>query len=216
MWYTLYCIKYKNMSLQDIIMSMKEFGYVGLFLIIFLESFPMTFFLPGDSLLFTTGFLASQGFFSLNILVSVFFLAGTIGYILSYYFGQMMVKKIFTNEKSKIFNPKHIVTTHNFYEKYGAKTIIIGRFIPVVRSFGPSFAGVGDMTFAKFFTYTLAGGVLWAGGVTSLGFYLGRILPKADALLTPIVLGIVFISILPTIYEYLKEKYLKQKITDKI
>lgn len=197
------------MFIQDIIVFIKEFGYIGLFLIIFLESFPMTFFLPGDSLLFMTGFLASQGLFSLSILVSVFFIAGTIGYVLSYYFGQMIIKKIFTNDKSRIFNPKYITHTHNFYEKYGAKTIIIGRFVPIVRSFGPSLAGVGDMTFAKFFTYTMVGGVFWAGGVTTLGFYLGRVLPRADAFLTPIIVGIVFISVLPTIYEYVKEKYLK-------
>ena len=171
----------------------------------------MTFFFPGDSLLFITGFLASQGLFSLPILIIVLFLAGTIGYVFSYFFGQSIIKSFFTNEKSKIFNPKYITYTHNFYEKYGAKTIIIGRFVPVVRSFGPSLAGVGDMTFRKFLTYNIIGGIIWAVTMTSVGYYLGRLLPTADVFLTPIVVGIIFISILPTIFEYLKSRSEKNK-----
>lgn len=198
--------------MNDLIYIIQEFGYIGLFLIVFLESFPMTFFLPGDSLLFISGFLASQGYFELSLLVLVFFVAGGIGYIFSYFFGQKLIKRFFTNEKSRIFNPKYVRYTHNFYEKYGAKTLIIGRFVPVVRSFAPSLAGVGDMTFRKFCIYTLVGGAIWSTAVTSLGFYLGRIIPAADVFLTPIIVGIIFVSFIPTILEYLKHRSEKEKI----
>lgn len=190
--------------MQDLIHFIQEFGYLGLFVVVFFESFPLTFLLPGDSLLFTTGFLASQGYFSLSLLVLVFFVAGVSGYIFSYFFGQKIIKKFFTDEKSKIFNPKYIVYTHNFFEKYGAKTIIIGRFVPIVRSFGPALAGVADVTFNRFLVYTLVGGIIWAGGMTSIGFYLGRIIPQAEMFLTPIILTIIGISILPTVFDYLK------------
>jgi membrane-associated protein len=190
----------------NIISFIQHFGYLGLFVVVFFESFPLTFFFPGDSLLFTTGFLASQGFFSLPALVLTFFIAGTFGYVFSYFFGQKIIRRFFTDDKSKIFNPKYIVYTHKFFEKYGGKTIIIGRFVPIVRSFGPALAGVADLTFKRFLTYTIIGGIFWSAGMTLVGFYLGRILPRADEYLTPIILVIIAISLLPTVIEYLKHK----------
>ena len=184
----------------------REFGYLGLFVVVFFESFPLTFFLPGDSLLFATGFLASQGVFSLPALISVFFLAGVTGYIFSYFIGQKIIRKFFKDEKSKIFNPKYVTYTHQFFEKYGGKTIIIGRFVPIVRSFGPALAGVANLTFKRFLLYTIVGGVVWSTVMTLIGFYLGHILPRADAYLTPIIVTIIFVSVLPTILEYLKNK----------
>ena len=197
--------------MQDLIHYIQQFGYLGLFLVVFFESFPLTFFLPGDSLLFTTGFLASQGLFDLNMLILTFFAAAVLGYIFSYFFGQKIIKKFFTNENSKIFNPKYIVYTHHFFEKYGAKTIVIGRFVPIVRSFGPSLAGVADVKFKKFFIYSFVGAIFWAIGMTVVGFYLGRAIPQAEKYLTPIILSIIFISILPSIYEYLKRNSFSNK-----
>ena len=191
--------------MQAFIHYIQQFGYFGLFILVFFESFPMTFFFPGDSLLFTTGFLASQGYFSLGLLIFTFFIAGTIGYIFSYLFGQRIIKRFFTNEKSKIFNPKYIVYTKEFFKRYGAKTIIIGRFVPIVRSFGPALAGLADVTFNRFLVYTFIGGVFWSVGMTSLGFYLGKIIPQAETFLTPIILGIVALSILPSVLEYFKK-----------
>ncbi len=199
--------KFNQPIMQQLISFVVQFGYLGLFAVVFFESFPLTFFFPGDSLLFATGFLASQGIFSLPALILTFFLAGTAGYIFSYFFGQKIIRKFFTDEKSKIFNPKYVVYTHKFFEKYGGKTIIIGRFVPIVRSFGPALAGVADLTFRRFLTYTLIGGVFWSAGMTLVGFYLGHILPKADAYLTPIIVTIIFISFLPTVFEYLKNKH---------
>jgi len=197
--------------MQHFISFFEQFGYIGLFAVVFFESFPLTFFFPGDSLLFATGFLASQGVFSLPVLILTFFLAGTAGYIFSYFFGQKIIRRFFTDEHSKIFNPKYITYTHQFFEKYGGKTIIIGRFVPVVRSFGPALAGVANLTFKRFLSYTLLGGIFWSATMTLIGFYLGRILPKADAYLTPIIVTIIFISVLPTIFEYLKRRKENQK-----
>lgn len=193
--------------IQNFISFFEQFGYIGLFAVVFFESFPLTFFFPGDSLLFATGFLASQGVFSLPLLILTFFVAGTTGYIFSYFFGQRIIRRFFTDDKSKIFNPKYITYTHQFFEKYGAKTIIIGRFVPVVRSFGPALAGVANLTFKRFLSYTIIGGIFWSSVMTLIGFYLGRILPKADAYLTPIIITIIFISILPTVFEYLKRNH---------
>jgi membrane-associated protein len=192
--------------IQNFISFFEQFGYIGLFAVVFFESFPLTFFFPGDSLLFATGFLASQGIFSLPLLILTYFLAGTAGYVFSYFFGQRIIRRFFTDDKSKIFNPKYITYTHKFFEKYGAKTIIIGRFVPVVRSFGPALAGVANLTFKRFLSYTIIGGIFWSSIMTLIGFYLGRILPKADAYLTPIIITIIFISILPTVFEYFKNK----------
>ncbi len=188
-----------------------NFGYAFLFCIIFLESFPVTFFLPGDSLLFTTGFLASQGQFNLGLLALTFFLAGTIGYVLSFYAGKKFKDIVFDGIPRKWLNPKHVEETHKFFEKYGAKTIIIGRFIPVVRSFSPFIAGAVEMDYKDFLKYTLAGGVLWTCGVTSVGFYLGKSIPGLQLHLTPIILAIVFVSILPTIIEYILNKRKKNE-----
>ena len=193
--------------MHQFISFFESFGYIGLFAVVFFESFPLTFFFPGDSLLFATGFLASQGIFSLPLLILTFFLAGTTGYVFSYFFGQKIIRRFFTNEKSKIFNPKYITYTHQFFEKYGGKTIIIGRFVPIVRSFGPALAGVANLTFRRFLAYDIIGGIFWSSIMTLIGFYLGRILPKADAYLTPIIVTIIIISVLPTVFEYLKNKH---------
>jgi membrane-associated protein len=192
--------------MHQILSFFEQFGYIGLFVVVFFESFPLTFFFPGDSLLFATGFLASQGIFSLPLLILTFFLAGTAGYIFSYFFGQKIIRRFFTDEHSKIFNPKYVTYTHQFFQKYGAKTIIIGRFVPVVRSFAPALAGVGNLTFKRFLSYTLLGGIFWSAAMTLIGFYLGHILPQADAYLTPIIVTIIVVSCLPTVFEYLKNR----------
>ncbi len=191
-------------ELINYIQSLGYLGYALMFAIIFFESFPLTFLLPGDSLLFTAGLLASQGYFSMGLLILTFFVAAVVGYIFSYFFGQKIIKRFFRNPDSKIFNPKYVVYTREFYEKYGAKTVIIGRFVPIVRSFGPALAGVADMTFKKFMVYSFVGAVLWAIGMTCIGFYLGHIFPQTETFLTPIIVSIIFVSLLPTVFEYLK------------
>ncbi len=192
--------------LINLINDVGHWGYLILFIIIFLESFPLTFFLPGDSLLFTTGFLASQGYFHLGLLILVLYLAGVGGYFVSFYFGKKIRDFIIKSNDRYWFEMKHINYTETFYNKYGVKTLIIGRFIPIVRSFSATLAGAVDMNFQTFSKYTVFGGIFWTGGVTSLGFYLGKLIPSAHLYLTPIVLAIIFISFTPTIYEYIKAR----------
>ena len=182
------------------------FGYAIIFLIIFFESFPVTFFLPGDSLLFTTGFLASQGYFNFPILVVVLFLASVSGYIFSYAMGKKLRDFILRSNDRYWFKKKHLDYTHDFFLKYGDKTIIIGRFVPIVRSFAPTLAGAVDVDYKKFTRDSLASAVLWTGGITSVGFYLGRAFPSTHLYLTPIILGIIFVSLLPAIIEFLRKK----------
>jgi membrane-associated protein len=187
------------------------FGYAILFLIIFLESFPLTFFLPGDSLLFTTGFLASQGYFNLALLVLVLFLASVSGYIFSYVMGTKLRDFILRSGDRYWFKRKHLEYTEHFYEKYGDKTIIIGRFVPIVRSFAPTLAGAAKMSYKKFAKDAVIGGVFWAAGMTSVGYYLGRSVPDAHLYLTPIILAIIFVSMLPSIYEYIHYRMMRNK-----
>jgi membrane-associated protein len=196
--------------LINLITTVGYFGYGILFLIIFFESFPPTFFLPGDSLLFISGFLASQGHFNLCILVATLFLASVGGYLFSYAMGKKIGDFIERSNDKYWFKKKHLDYTEEFYKKYGTKTIIIGRFIPIVRSFNPTLAGAVDMDYKKFFKMVLTGGFLWTGGLTSIGFYLGRAIPNAHKFITPIVFCIIFVSFLPAIYELLN-KYFKKK-----
>ena len=179
------------------------FGYVVLFLIIFFESFPPTFFLPGDSLLFITGFFAYQGYFNMILLVGTLFLASVFGYIFSYAMGEKLRTFILKSNDRYWFKTKHLEYTERFYEKYGIKTLVIGRFVPIVRSFSPTLAGAADMDYKKFIKFVLIGGFLWTGGLTSVGFYLGSAIPHAERFLTPIVVIIILVSLLPAFAEYI-------------
>lgn len=190
------------------------FGYLILFLVIFLESFPPTLFLPGDSLLFITGFLASQGHFDILLLVCTLFIASILGYMFSYYFGKKLRDFILKSNDKYWFKKKHIEYTENFYKKYGVKTLVIGRFVPIVRSFSPTLAGAVDMDYKIFIKYVLIGGFLWTWGMTSIGFYLGQVIPNAEKLLTPIILGIIFVTLIPAFVEnviFWVNKYLNKK-----
>ena len=179
-----------------------NWSYVIVFIIIFLESFPFTFFLPGDSLLFMTGFLASKGDFKFWALIVGLYVSATLGYYLSYLVGERVRVFILNSNDKYWFKKKHLDYTHEFFEKYGAKTVIIGRFVPIVRSFSPALAGAVDLDHKKFLKYNIIGGAFWTVGMTSLGYYLGTIFPKAHLYLEPIVVMIIFISLLPTIVEY--------------
>lgn len=199
---------------MNLIESAGYWAYGILFLIIFLESFPPTLFLPGDSLLFITGFLASQGYFNMAPLVGILFIASVLGYIFSYIMGKKIRNFILNSNDKYWFKKKHLEYTEKFFQKYGAKTIILGRFIPIVRSFSPTLAGAVDMNHKQFIKYILIGGFLWVGGITSIGFYLGKIVPNAEKLLTPIILSIIFISLLPTILGHFIKR--KEKTIDDI
>lgn len=186
---------------------MRATGLLGVFAIVFAESgLFIGFFLPGDSLLFTAGFLASQGVFSLVSLMAGCFVAAVAGDNVGYAFGLRTGKRIFTRETSFLFHRDHIMRAKVFYEAHGPKTIILARFIPVVRTFAPIVAGVGEMNYRIFLFYNIIGGALWSLGLTGLGYFLGSVIPNIDQYLIPLVGLIIFVSILPPLVHILKNK----------
>jgi len=194
----------------DLIALIKAAGYLGIFGIVFAESgLFVGFFLPGDSLLFTAGLLASKGFLDIYLLISLTFIAAVLGDNTGYWFGKKTGPKIFVKEDSLFFHKDHVTKAENFFKKHGPKTIILARFIPFVRTFAPILAGVGKMEYKTFFTYNLIGGFLWTAGVSLLGFWLGRVIPDVDKYLLPIIFIIIVVSVLPNVYQIYKAKYKK-------
>jgi membrane-associated protein len=196
-----------HFDLQELI---KSLGYFGIWGIVFAESgLLIGFFLPGDSLLFTAGFLASVPKSELNIWVLIFgaFVCAVLGDNVGYATGHRFGRKLFQKEDSWLFNKKHLVKTQDFYEKHGKKTLIVARFTPIIRTFAPIVAGIGAMHYRTFMSYNLIGGFLWTVGITMLGFFLGKSLPpeQVDKYLLPIIGLIVLISLVPSIIHLIKE-----------
>lgn len=197
----------------DLIVLLKTIGYFGFFGILFAESgLFIGFFLPGDSLAFTAGFLASQGFFDIRILLVGAFLAAVAGDSVGYAFGKKIGPAIFKKENSLLFHKDNLERSQKFYERHGGKTIILARFMPVVRTFAPILAGVGKMDYKKFLFFNVIGGFLWAVGLTAAGNFFGSIIPNADKYILPIVLLIVIVSLAPSVYHVLKTKEYRDKI----
>ena len=195
----------------DLPILIKTIGYLGVFFIIFAESgLFFGFFLPGDTLLFTAGLLASQGYFNIALLVLLIVLAAILGDQIGYFFGKKVGPKIFTRDESFYFKKRYITDAENFYKKHGKKTIILARFIPVIRTFVPILAGVGKMHYRTFVTYNIMGGLLWGAGITLSGYFLGQKIPGIDRYLIPILLLIIFVPMLPTffsfVYRQIKDK----------
>jgi membrane-associated protein len=194
-------------DLLDPLTIIKTVGLLGVVLIIFAESgLFFGFFLPGDSLLFTAGFLASQDLISIWWLLILCFVAAVAGDSVGYAFGRKTGPMIFKKEDSLFFHKKHIDRASAFYLKHGKKTIIIARFIPIVRTFAPIVAGVAGMEYKTFITYNLIGGFVWTWGMLGLGYLLGNTIPNAEKYLTPIILLIILISFIPPIIEFFKHK----------
>ncbi len=178
-------------------------GLLGVWLIIFAESgLFFGFFFPGDSLLFTAGFLASQGYLNIWWLVGGAVVAAILGDNVGYWFGKKVGPKIFTREESVFFHQDHVRRAAEFFNQHGKKAIIIARFIPIVRTFTPILAGVGKMEYKTFIAYNLIGGVLWGGGLTLAGYILGATVPGVDQYLWPIIILIVFVSFLPALKHF--------------
>lgn len=180
-------------------------GTAGVIAIIFTETgLFFGFFFPGDSLLFTAGFFASQGYLSLPWLLAGTFVAAVVGDSVGYAFGKKVGPAIFTKEDSIFFNKKHIARAQHFYEQYGKKTIILARFIPIVRTFAPIVAGVGNMSYKTFLTFNIIGGFVWTWGMLWLGYGLGALIPNPDKFVFPVVLVIIFVSAMPALREIFK------------
>jgi len=182
-------------------------GYTGLFAIVFAESgLFFGFFLPGDSLLFTAGFLASTGKLEIGMLIPLLCVAAVLGDNVGYAFGRRIGPKIFAKKESRFFKPAHVTHAHQFFLHHGKKAIFLARFLPVVRTFVPIIAGVATMPRKAFMTYNIFGGATWVVGLLTFGYVLGKQIPHAEHYLYPIVLGIIFISFLPTAHEVHKAR----------
>lgn len=198
-----------HLDLQSIIQAI---GYVGVFAVIFAESgLLIGFFLPGDSLLFTAGFLASAGYFNIHMLVLGCFIAAVTGDSVGYFIGHKWGRRLFNKKDSVFFHQSHLLKAEAFYEKHGGKTIILARFMPVIRTFAPVVAGIGKMHYTKFLSYNIVGGLLWAVVLPYLGYFLGKSIPDIDKYLIPTVLLIIIVSIAPGIYHTLKTKEQRKK-----
>jgi membrane-associated protein len=191
----------------DLLLFIKAIGYSGVSLIIFAESgLFFGFFLPGDSLLFTAGLLASQGYFNIIILAFFTILGATLGDQVGYWFGRKVGPKIFSKEDSLFFKKKYIYEAENFYKKHGKNAVILARFVPIVRTFVPILAGVGNMHYRNFVLSNVTGGLLWGAGLLFLGYFLGGSIPNIDKYLLPIIFIIIILSFLPTIFSLVKNK----------
>jgi membrane-associated protein len=182
-------------------------GHLAIWAIVFAESgLLIGFFLPGDSLLFAAGFLASQGYLNIFALIIGCFVCAVVGDNVGYATGKRFGHKLFSKEDSLFFHKNHIVKAQNFYEKHGTKTIVLARFLPVVRTFAPIVAGIGKMDYPTFFKFNLLGGLVWTSGLSILGFVLGNVIPDVDKYMLPITIAIVVISIVPSLLHLLPER----------
>jgi len=197
-----------GINLKEIITTI---GVLGMFGIIFAESgLLFGFFFPGDSLLVTAGLLSSQGFFRLEILIPLLIVAAIAGDSTGYWFGHKVGEAIFKKEDSLIFKKSHLIKAHNFYEKHGGKTIILARFVPIIRTFAPIVAGAAKMTYRHFISFNVFGGIFWVTIMLLLGYFLGNVIPNVDKYLLPIIFIIVFLSMIPGIIEFVKNYFGKK------
>lgn len=196
--------------LNEIILQYGTVTYVILFAVIFAETgLVFTPFLPGDSLLFAAGTFAAIGSFNVHLLFIMLTIAAILGDTLNYWVGKYLGPKVF-EKNIKFLKREHLERTHQFYEKHGGKTIIIARFIPIIRTFAPFVAGIGAMTYSKFIIYNIAGAVLWCALFIYGGYFFGNI-PIVKNNFSVVIVVIIFISILPGIIEFVRHKLSKQK-----
>lgn len=190
----------------DLIAFIKAIGLLGLWAVVFAESgLLIGFFLPGDSLLFTAGFLASQGFANIWVLAAGCFVAAVLGDNVGYAFGRRVGRRIFEREESLLFNPRNLRRAEQFYETYGAAAIVLCRWLPAIRTFAPIVAGAGLMRYRRFLVANVLGAGLWAVGMPLLGYFLGSVIPGADRYLIPIIAAIIILSFLPPLVAGLRD-----------
>jgi membrane-associated protein len=183
-------------------------GLMALIAIVFVETgLFVGFFLPGDSLLVTAGLFAARGDLALWSIFLFVSLAAIVGDTVGYTIGAKTGPKIFTREDSLLFHKKHLITTKEFYDRYGGVTIIIARFMPIVRTFAPLVAGVGGMEYRRFVFYNIAGGIGWVVSMTSLGYFLGKAVPGIDRHIHVVIAVVIFLSLLPGIIKLARERW---------
>ena len=205
-------IKFFDMLLhldKYIDLLIRDYGmwtYLIFFIIVFCETgLVVTPFLPGDSLLFVAGTFAALGSLNLTWLLVILSAAAILGDTINYWIGNYIGPKVFQMQNSRVFRKEYLDRTHQFYEKYGPITIVIGRFIPIIRTFAPFLAGVGSMTYGKFLIYNVVGGILWIASFTLGGYFFGN-LPFVKKNFTLVIVAIIVISVMPTVIEYLRQR----------
>jgi membrane-associated protein len=182
-------------------------GLVGLIVIVFAETGLMIgFFLPGDSLLVTAGLFAARGDFNIVSLNATLMLAAVLGDATGYWIGRRAGEALYSRPDSLLFRREHLIRTHAFYERHGGKTIVLARFIPILRTFAPVVAGAAAMSYRRFATFNIAGGVGWVASTTLLGYFLGRAVPDIESRIHLVVAVVIFLSLLPAIIAWLRAR----------
>ncbi|MFH1178363.1 MAG: VTT domain-containing protein [bacterium] len=191
----------------DPLAIVKAGGYIGIAIIIFAESGVLLgIFFPGDSLLFIAGLLSAGGFLSFVPLVFIVVGAAILGDSVGYWFGAKIGNNLFKRKDSRFFKQEYVTRTQKFFATYGGRAIILARFVPIIRTITPILAGVGSMTYPRFLSYNVIGGVLWGAGMTSLGYSLGSVIPNSEKYVLPLSLIIIVLSFLPFLFEFIRNK----------
>ena len=198
-------ILHLDKHLDTLVMNYGPWVYAILFLIVFCETgLVVTPFLPGDSLLFTVGAIAARGGLDIFLVAGLLALAAILGDTVNYSIGKLVGQKLIARYP-KLFRPEHLQRTHDFFERYGGKTIIIARFVPIVRTFAPFVAGIGKMTYSRFMAFNVGGALLWIVLLLPAGYFFGNF-PVVKKNFTLVIFGIIFLSILPAVIETLRER----------
>ncbi len=199
--------------LYDLVSTYGTWAYGILFVVVFAETgFVVTPFLPGDSLLFAAGAIGATHALNPHMVSLILIIAAILGDTVNYAIGFHIGPKVFNKPKSLLFNPEHLERTHRFYEKYGGKTIIIARFIPIIRTFAPFVAGIGKMSYFRFITYNVVGGIVWVLLFVYAGYFFGN-LPVVKRNFSLIIIVIILISVMPVFIEFIK--HLKENSENK-
>jgi membrane-associated protein len=199
-------ILHLDTHLNALIQASGFWTHLILFIVIFCETgLVVTPFLPGDSLLFAAGTFAASGSLKIGWLFLLLAAAAVLGDTVNYWIGKIIGPKVFQKENSRIFKKQYLDRTHGFYEKYGAETIILARFVPIVRTFAPFVAGIGKMTYGRFLSYNVIGGVAWVALFTFGGYFFGNI-PFVKKNFSLVIIAIILISLIPIAYEFLKHR----------
>lgn len=199
-----------------------NYVYFGLFFIVFAETgLAVGFFLPGDSLLVVSGLFAAAGKLNVSLVMLAFFLGSVIGDSTGYWTGRAMGKTLFNREDSRIFKPSRVEKAKRFFDKYGVKTVILARFVPIVRTFAPLVVGATEMPYIKFLTFSIIGGLLWISTMVLAGYFLGGVVERALGIkledhIEKVVIVVVFVSLLPPIIEFLKHKFGKKEASSEV